>query len=144
MLDMQNITFLADYYILCDGSSKRQINAVTDELIDTLKKAGSQRAIIEGSAESGWVLVDFGSINTTGMEQIDYRITDNILTTDHIRKFYVEESVCLESGFFTYRPPDKSPMVGPLPVRKNGFVTYGSFNHNCKMNNHILRSYFIR
>ncbi len=59
---MQEVTFLADYYILCDGSSKRQINAVTDELVDTLKKAGPQRAIIEGSAESGWVLVDFGSV----------------------------------------------------------------------------------
>lgn len=62
MLDMQNVTFLADYYILCDGSSKRQIDAITDDLLEKLKKAGTQSAVIEGRSESGWVLVDFGSV----------------------------------------------------------------------------------
>ncbi len=62
MLDMQNVTYLADYYVLCDGSSKRQIEAVTDDLLENLKKAGTQPAVIEGTAESGWVLVDFGSV----------------------------------------------------------------------------------
>ena len=62
MLDMHKITLLADYYILCDGNSKRQIDAVTDGLLEDLKKAGSQSAIVEGTAESGWVLIDFGSV----------------------------------------------------------------------------------
>jgi len=62
LLDMQNVTYLADYYVLCDGSSKRQIDAITDDLLEKLKKAGTQSAIIEGNAESGWVLVDFGSV----------------------------------------------------------------------------------
>jgi ribosome-associated protein len=62
LLDMQEVTYLADYYILCDGTSKRQIKAITDDLLENLKKAGSQRAIIEGNAESGWVLIDFGSV----------------------------------------------------------------------------------
>ena len=62
MLDMHNVTYLADYYILCDGSSTRQIDAVTHGLLDNLKKAGSLRATIEGNSESGWVLVDFGSV----------------------------------------------------------------------------------
>ena len=62
MLDMHDITYLADYYILCDGSSTRQIDAVTNTLLDDLKKAGSLRATVEGTSESGWVLVDFGSV----------------------------------------------------------------------------------
>ena len=62
MLDMHNITLLADYYILCDGSSKRQIDAISDELVETLRKDGTQLAIVEGTAESGWVLIDFGSV----------------------------------------------------------------------------------
>ena len=84
------------------------------------------------------IQVDYGSINTTGLEQIDYRLTDNTLTPAHMQKFYVEESVCLETGYFTYRPPDRSPLVAPLPARTNGYVTFGSFSHNCKMNDHIL------
>lgn len=62
MLDMRNITLLSDYFILCDGSSTRQIQAVVDELLEKLKKSGSKQAIVEGTPESGWMLVDFGSV----------------------------------------------------------------------------------
>ncbi len=62
MLDMKNVTLLADYYILGDGSSKRQINAISAELMETLKKAGTRSAVVEGTAESGWMLIDFGSV----------------------------------------------------------------------------------
>ena len=40
LLDMRDVTLLADYYILADGTSRRQINAIVDELIEELKKAG--------------------------------------------------------------------------------------------------------
>jgi len=85
------------------------------------------------------VQVDYGSINTTGLKQIDYRLTDSILDPPDARRFYVEKPVYLETGFFNFRPPDRSPPVGPLPARENGYVTFGSFNHNCKMNRHVLK-----
>jgi len=59
MLDMRSITLLADYYILCDGTSKRQIDAISDGLLEELSKDGTQRATVEGTPESGWVLIDF-------------------------------------------------------------------------------------
>lgn len=62
ILDMRNITSLADYYVLCDGASARQIRAISDELLEKLKRAGTRMAMIEGTPESGWVLVDFGSV----------------------------------------------------------------------------------
>lgn len=62
MLDMRTITLLADYYILCDGTSKRQIDAISDGLLEELSKDGTQRATVEGTPESGWVLIDFGSV----------------------------------------------------------------------------------
>jgi ribosome-associated protein len=62
MLDMRQITLLADYYVLCDGASVRQISAISDELIQELKTAGTRRASMEGTPESGWVLIDFGSV----------------------------------------------------------------------------------
>ena len=61
-LDMRELTSLADYYVLCDGSSIRQINAIVDELMKDLKKSGSWPACAEGSPESGWMLIDFGSV----------------------------------------------------------------------------------
>jgi ribosome-associated protein len=62
MLDMRKVTLLADYFILCDGSSVRQISAISDGLLEELKKAGSKQAMVEGTPESGWMLVDFGSV----------------------------------------------------------------------------------
>jgi ribosome-associated protein len=62
MLDMREVTYLADYYVLCDGGSKRQIDAITSDLLENLKKEGSQHAVLEGNPESGWVLIDFGSV----------------------------------------------------------------------------------
>ena len=61
-LDMRNVTLLADYYVLCDGSSPRQIRAITGELLEKLKREGSKLAVIEGTPESGWMLIDFGSV----------------------------------------------------------------------------------
>lgn len=61
-LDMRNITLLADYYILCDATSSRQIRAISDELMEKLKWAGARLAVMEGTPESGWMLIDFGSV----------------------------------------------------------------------------------
>ena len=36
MLDMREVTYLADYYVLCDGSSKRQVDAITGGLLDKM------------------------------------------------------------------------------------------------------------
>lgn len=62
MLDMRDVTLLADYYILCDGTSTRQMNAISDELLEKLKKSGSKPAMVEGTPESGWILVDLGQV----------------------------------------------------------------------------------
>lgn len=62
LLDMRGVTLLTDYFVLCDGSSTRQIGAIADGLLEELRKAGSQSALVEGTPESGWMLVDFGSV----------------------------------------------------------------------------------
>ena len=62
MLDMRQITLLADYYVLCDGASKRQMGPIVDGILETLKKAGTHTTVVEGKPESGWMLIDFGSV----------------------------------------------------------------------------------
>ncbi len=84
------------------------------------------------------VQVDYGGIDTSGMQQIDYRLTDRIMTPPHMEKFYVEQSVFLDAGFFSYRPPRSSPLVGSLPAKQNGYVTFGSFNNSIKINPYTM------
>ena len=84
------------------------------------------------------IQVDYGAINTTGLVQIDYRLTDLTLDPERWHADYVEESICLPDGATSYRPPRHSPLVSALPARENGFVTFGSFNNNMKINSFVI------
>ena len=55
-----------------------------------------------------------------------------------MEKFYVEESICLPGGIFSYRPPHSSPLVGPLPAKQNGYITFASFNNSVKINSYSI------
>lgn len=79
-----------------------------------------------------------GYPDTTGMGQIDYRLTDSLADSAWSQSFCTEELVFLPDGFLCYRPPDYAPPVGPLAALRNGFVTFGSFNNNSKINSETI------
>jgi len=62
MLDMKAVCSFADYFIICSGETNRQIEAITEEIQKTLKKDGMPLRRREGTAISGWILMDFGDI----------------------------------------------------------------------------------
>ncbi len=62
VLDMAEVSLLADYFVLCDAESTPQFRAILDEVEDQTRAAGARRLHVEGAADSGWVLVDFGSV----------------------------------------------------------------------------------
>ena len=55
-------TTLADYFVICSGGSERQIEAIADGVIGTLRDEGVRPIGREGEAASHWILVDFGSV----------------------------------------------------------------------------------
>lgn len=64
LLDVRELTTLADYFVICQGSSDRQINAIIDGIRQELKEHGESIYHLEGTAESGWILMDYGSVLT--------------------------------------------------------------------------------
>jgi ribosome-associated protein len=62
MLDIRQLTSFADYFVICSAESDRQIDAICDEIDAALSKEGINIYRREGNADSGWVLLDFGSI----------------------------------------------------------------------------------
>jgi ribosome-associated protein len=48
-----------DYFVVCSGSNPRQIQAISDEVEDKLKKAGLRPAHVEGYKQAEWVLIDY-------------------------------------------------------------------------------------
>jgi ribosome-associated protein len=52
----------ADYFVICSGDSDRQLRAIYDEVEHILKKEGTLPHHVEGSVDSGWLLLDFGDV----------------------------------------------------------------------------------
>ncbi|MDX1708116.1 MAG: ribosome silencing factor [Desulfobacterales bacterium] len=62
VLDVQNLTSIADAFIICSGKSNRQVNAIADAAIDHLKKHKIKPLSVEGTGEGHWVLLDYGDV----------------------------------------------------------------------------------
>ena len=62
VLDISQISILADYFIICDGSSDSQVHALTDHLEEQMQNAGYEQKQREGQRSSSWVLLDYGDV----------------------------------------------------------------------------------
>ncbi|MEI6987054.1 MAG: FkbM family methyltransferase [Rhodospirillaceae bacterium] len=70
---------------------------------------------------------------TTGLTRIDYRLTDRWLTPDSGSERFSEKLWRLPRCSFLYRPLTEVPPCGPLPMDRNGILTFGSFNNFTKV-----------
>ena len=62
LLDARKVCTFADYFVICNGDSERQISAIYEEVEHKLKRAGILPYHSEGAVDSGWLLLDFGDI----------------------------------------------------------------------------------
>ncbi len=77
---------------------------------------------------------------STGVSAIDYRLTDPHLDPPGLfDRFYAEESIRLTDTFWCYDPLTDEPAVNPLPAQNNGYLTFGSLNNFCKVNDMTLK-----
>ena len=74
-----------------------------------------------------------GYPNTTGMARVDYRLGDALTDPPGAEQLYMEDLVRLPGCFLCYEPPRDEQPVGEPPARKNGYVTFGSFNNLAKL-----------
>ena len=62
VIDISEISVLADYFIIANGSNDSQVRALVENVEDELSKAGFEVRQREGYGLGNWVLLDFGSI----------------------------------------------------------------------------------
>jgi ribosome-associated protein len=60
VLDLREVVTFTDFFIIATGANKRQMQAITDEVVDQLKKHGTPAARVEGYQTAEWILVDYG------------------------------------------------------------------------------------
>jgi predicted O-linked N-acetylglucosamine transferase (SPINDLY family) len=79
-----------------------------------------------------------GYPDTTGLDTVDYRLTDVSADPVGTDKYCTEKLVRLPGSFLCYQPLSESPPVAPLPARGRGHVTFGSFNNLSKINPGVI------
>ncbi len=62
MLDISKVSIIADYFVICNGTSDRQVRAIAKEIDEKLGDAGTNPINIEGMSEAKWVLMDYGAV----------------------------------------------------------------------------------
>lgn len=61
LLDLRPEAIIADFFVLCNGTSDRQLKALVDYVREGVKEQfGKLPSSVEGTGESGWVLMDYG------------------------------------------------------------------------------------
>ncbi|MDO5301316.1 MAG: ribosome silencing factor [Tissierellia bacterium] len=62
VLDISQMTTIADYFVVISGNSAPQIDAIVDEIQDKMAEAGYELYHNEGSAHSRWVILDYNEV----------------------------------------------------------------------------------
>lgn len=87
LLDIRNQALFADYFLLCNGENDRQLRALANSVRqDAKQNANILAKTIEGNAENGWLLVDFGDlvIHIFSPEKRDYYNLEDLWDEAHI------------------------------------------------------------
>jgi len=60
LLDLRKLSPYVDYFVVCTGTSERQLKAIADGIEEhALKTSDAKPRRREGTAESGWILMDY-------------------------------------------------------------------------------------
>ena len=96
-LDLRGISSFTDFFLLVTGANRRQVQAITDEVVEQLKRSGSPAARVEGYQNAEWVLIDYGDFVVHVFD-------------DKARRFYDLERLWREARRRDLSPDDlKSP-----------------------------------
>jgi ribosome-associated protein len=62
LLDLRELSGFTDFFVICSGTSDRQLQSIADGIEFHLRSAGLEALSTEGYAEGRWILMDFGDV----------------------------------------------------------------------------------
>ena len=62
IINISEVTVLADYFIIASGTNRNQVQAMADNVEEVLAKEGAEPKQIEGTRNSNWILMDYGDL----------------------------------------------------------------------------------
>jgi ribosome-associated protein len=62
VVDLRGKTTVADYFVICDGETDRQLRAIADAMLERARESGVRPLAVDGYDEGSWILLDFDSV----------------------------------------------------------------------------------
>lgn len=62
IIDISEVSVLADYFIIASGNNRNQVQAMVDNVEETLGRAGYVTKNVEGYQTGNWILMDYGDV----------------------------------------------------------------------------------
>ncbi len=62
VLDIRELSSFADFFVICSGENERQLRAITDKLQEELREEGIRPQRLEGTPNSGWIVLDYNDV----------------------------------------------------------------------------------
>ena len=116
---------------------------IRDDRIDLLidlagHSAGGKRmalfALKPAPVQAGWL----GYLNTTGLPQMDYRISDSVACPEGWERHHTERLVRLPHSQWCFAADASAPAVGPLPAGRDGRITFASVHNLAKVSARVI------
>jgi ribosome-associated protein len=61
-MNVSEVTTIADLFILCSGRGERQVQSISDGIVERAKAAGRDPIGVEGYGQGRWILIDLGDV----------------------------------------------------------------------------------
>jgi len=103
-----------------------------DILVDLSGHSAGNRLLVFARKPAPVQVTGWGHANGTGLEAMDYLVSDRVSIPEEARQYYAEEIIDLPCQI-PYGSPSDAPPVSSLPAEKNGVLTLGCFNRLSKM-----------
>ena len=62
IVDLRGRTTVADYFVICDGETDRQLRAIADAMLERARAEGIRPLAVDGYDQGSWILLDFDSV----------------------------------------------------------------------------------
>jgi ribosome-associated protein len=62
VIDVRELTSVADYFVICEGETDRQVRAIADGMVEAAKEKQLRPLAVDGYSDATWILLDFDSV----------------------------------------------------------------------------------
>ena len=94
VIDIHEVSVLADYFVIASGSNQNLVQAMVDNVEEMLTKAGYEPKQIEGTRNSSWILMDYGDLIIHVFDE-ENRLFYDLERIWKWKNFWLNKTVCI-------------------------------------------------